>query len=222
MRLLLIEDDPQLAFQLQYSLERSGYVVDISGNIKDARYLANEITYDITILDLGLPDGSGLTLLKEWRKNHDHLPVLVLTARDSWEEKVTTFQAGADDYVCKPFRQEELLARLEALLRRSRSNQCYILEEGGIRLEDSTQEAIITSSQERISLSHTEYRLLKHFILNPGRLYSKQQLLDALYQFDTEPESNIVESYIGKLRRKLGKQVIGNKRFQGYFYKGLV
>ncbi|MCP4596825.1 response regulator transcription factor [Neptuniibacter sp.] len=222
MRLLLIEDDLNLAHQLQHNLEASGYIVDVSGTLSDARYMTNEISYDIIIMDLGLPDGSGLSLLTEWRQGHEHTPVLVLTARDNWEEKVITFQAGADDYVCKPFRQEELLVRLEALLRRSKPHQCPNLSAGGISLDESTQDAIILESGERISLTFTEYRLLQHFLRNPGRLYSKQKLLDTLYQFDAERESNIVESYIRRLRTKLGKQVIENRRFQGYRYKGLL
>ena len=222
MRLLLIEDDLQLANQLQHSLESSGYLVDLSNSVRDARYKANEITYDIAIMDLGLPDGNGRSLLQEWRQQHQHIPVLVLTARDDWEEKVKTFQAGADDYVCKPFRQEELLVRLEALLRRTKAHQCPILEAGGIRLDELSQEAIIVTTNQRISLTYTEFRLLQHFLRYPGRLFSKQQLLDCLYQFDAEPESNIVESYIRKLRQKLGKKVIENKRFQGYCFKGLV
>ncbi len=222
MHLLLIEDDLNLAHQLQHNLEASGYIVDVSGTLSDARYMTNEISYDIIIMDLGLPDGSGLSLLTEWRQGHEHTPVLVLTARDNWEEKVITFQAGADDYVCKPFRQEELLVRLEALLRRSKPHQCPNLSAGGISLDESTQDAIILESGERISLTFTEYRLLQHFLRNPGRLYSKQKLLDTLYQFDAERESNIVESYIRRLRTKLGKQVIENRRFQGYRYKGLL
>lgn len=222
MRLLLIEDDLNLAHQLQHNLEASGYIVDVSGTLSDARYMTNEISYDIIIMDLGLPDGSGLSLLTEWRQSHKHTPVLVLTARDNWEEKVITFQAGADDYVCKPFRQEELLVRLEALLRRSKPHQCPNLSAGGIGLDESTQDAIILESGERISLTSTEYRLLQHFLRNPGRLYSKQKLLDTLYQFDAERESNIVESYIRRLRTKLGKKVIENRRFQGYRYKGLL
>lgn len=221
MRLLLIEDDEQLAHQLQYNLQSAGYVVDRSGSLNDARYMVDEVSYDIVVLDLGLPDGNGLTLLQEWRSKHKHVPVLVLTARDDWEEKVKTFQAGADDYVCKPFRQEELLVRLEALLRRAQPYQCPTLQVRGIRLDEETQEALIVSTDQKVTLTATEFRLLQHFLRNPGRLFSKQQLLDSLYQFDAEPESNIVESYIRRLRRKLGKTVIENRRFQGYLYKGL-
>jgi len=222
MRLLLVEDDLNLAHQLQHNLQAAGYVVDVSSTLSDARYIANEVSFDIIVLDLGLPDGSGLNLLKEWRAQQQQTPVLVLTARDNWEEKVVTFQAGADDYVCKPFRQEELLVRLEALLRRSKPQHCSQLAAGGIGLDESTQDAIILDSGERIGLTATEYRLLQHFLRNPGRLYSKQKLLDTLYQFDAERESNIVESYIRRLRSKLGKQVIENRRFQGYRFKGLL
>jgi DNA-binding response OmpR family regulator len=221
MRLLLIEDDLKLACQLQQNLQSAGYVVDLSQSINDARYMEVEITYDIIVLDLGLPDGNGRQLLREWRSKHQHTPVLVLTARDDWEEKVETFQAGADDYLCKPFRQEELQVRLQALLRRSNPHQCPQLEMRGIRLDEANQDAIVLAENKRVSLTATEFRLIQHFMRNPERLFSKQQLLDALYQFDAEPESNIVESYIRRLRSKLGKQIIKNRRFQGYKYQGL-
>lgn len=222
MRLLLIEDDLQLAYQLQHNLQLASYVVDISPTMSDARYMESEVPYDIIVLDLGLPDGNGRQLLSEWRKKHQHAPVMVLTARDDWEEKVKTFQAGADDYLCKPFRQEELLVRLEALLRRTKPHQCPQLESGGIRLDEINQDAILIADNQRVSLTATEFRLMQHFMRSPDRLFSKQQLLDTLYQFDAEPESNIVESYIRRLRRKLGKQIIINRRFQGYKYQGLV
>lgn len=222
MRLLLIEDDLQLAYQLQHNLQLANYVVDISQSVSDGRYMENEILYDIIILDLGLPDGNGLQLLREWRKKHQHTPVMVLTARDNWEDKVETFQAGADDYLCKPFRQEELLVRLEALLRRAKPHQCPQLESGGIRLDEVNQEAILIAENTRVTLTATEFRLLQHFMRHPERLFSKRQLLDMLYKFDAEPESNIVETYIRRLRRKFGKQVIRNRRFQGYEYQGIV
>ncbi|WP_370279123.1 response regulator transcription factor [Pontibacterium sp.] len=221
MRLLLVEDDPQLAEQLSVNLHSAGYIVDVSRTASEADYKMNEIRYDIAILDLGLPDRNGIEVLTGWRSIHNHTPVLVLTARSEWEEKISAFRAGADDYLCKPFHRGELEARLEALLRRSQPHRCPQLEVGGVRLEPEMQQAVIVSTGESLTLTSTEYRLLQHFMRSSGRIISRQQLLDHLYQFDHEPESNIVESYIRRLRLKLGKGAIVNKRFQGYIFRGV-
>lgn len=221
MRLLLVEDDEQLGAQLSQNLLAAGYVVDLSVTGADACYMMNEVRYDVVILDLGLPDGNGRELLTRWRDEHNHTPVLVLTARSDWEDKVEAFRAGADDYLCKPFRREELEARLEALLRRTQPHQCPTLQVAGIRLDTELQQAILVAENQRVALTSMEYRILQHFMRSPGRIISKQQLLDHMYQFDNEPESNIVESYIRRLRQKLGKKTIANRRFQGYIYRGL-
>jgi DNA-binding response OmpR family regulator len=221
MRLLVVEDDTNLGEQLQYNLHSFGHVVDLCTDALNAGYLVEEIEFDAIILDLGLPDQNGLDLLKQWREQHNHTPVLILTARNEWEEKVRCFKAGADDYLCKPFHHEELLARLEALVRRRNPHLCPQLQSGGISLDSDNERALIISSNQFVSLTAMEFRLLQHFIRNPGRLISKQQLLDQLYQFDEEPSSNIVESYIRRLRQKFGKQIVETKRFQGYIYRGL-
>lgn len=223
MRLLLVEDDLQLGMQLQQNLQTAGYVVDLVGSGTDAGWMMNEVRYDIAVLDLGLPDQCGTTLLTQWREHHNHTPVLILTARSDWEEKVRCFKAGADDYVCKPFRQEELLARLEALLRRSQPGRCpeKQLQALGIALDVDNEEAVIVHSGEAVSLTSTEFRLMQYFVRNPGRLIRRKQLLDQLYRFDTERESNVVESYVRRLRRKFGKQFLETRRFQGYIYRGV-
>ncbi|WP_245601054.1 response regulator transcription factor [Marinobacterium jannaschii] len=221
MRLLLIEDDPNLGHFLKTNLMERNYLADLATNATDAKYLAAEISYDLIILDLGLPDQNGLDLLREWRKRHMHILVLILTARSNWEERVEGFKAGADDYLCKPFHFEELEVRLQALLNRNNPFRCQQLEVAGIQLDEDNQTALIVSNDTLLDFTATEYRLLKHFMLNAGRLRSRQQLLDILYQYGDERDSNIVEAYIRRLRLKLGKQAIETKRMQGYIFRGL-
>lgn len=221
MRLLLVEDDQQLGEQLSHNLQDAGYIVDQSVTAGDADYMMNEVRYDVVVLDLGLPDENGREVLKRWRQQNKFTPIMVLTARSNWEEKVASFKAGADDYLCKPFHREELEVRLEALLRRTQPQLPSTLEVGGILLDTEQQQAVIVRSGLRVPLTSMEYRMLQHFMRSPGRIISKQQLLDHMYQFNNERESNIVESYIRRLRQKLGRHVIANRRFQGYIYRGL-
>ncbi len=221
MRLLLIEDDIVLVSSLKQSLESSGYAVDTADNGIDAEYLGNEGIYDVIILDLGLPQRSGLEVLKNWRKSNNRTPVIVLTGRDAWHERVDGFKAGADDYVGKPFHIEELLARLTALLHRSRQLPGGTLTLGGLILDEEGQ--IITTENGQVhSLTGTEFRLLRYLLLNPDRILSKSQLTDHIYDFDSDKDSNVIEVYIRRLRHLLGKQRIETRRNQGYVFKSSV
>jgi two-component system, OmpR family, response regulator len=221
LRLLLIEDDIVLVSSLKQSLESSGYAVDTADNGIDAEYLGNEGIYDVIILDLGLPQRSGLEVLKNWRKSNNRTPVIVLTGRDAWHERVDGFKAGADDYVGKPFHIEELLARLTALLHRSRQLPGGTLTLGGLILDEEGQ--IITTENGQVhSLTGTEFRLLRYLLLNPDRILSKSQLTDHIYDFDSDKDSNVIEVYIRRLRHLLGKQRIETRRNQGYVFKSSV
>ena len=215
MRLLLVEDDPELATGLQRDLQEAGYAVDLTGNAAHAAILGAEQPYDLVILDLGLPDGSGLEVLRRWRERGNAVPVLVLTARDAWVERVDGFRAGADDYVGKPFHTEELLARVGALLRRAHGRPAGPLRCGALALDEERQQVSVDGAAPQ-PLTATEFRLLRYFMLNPGRILSKSRLAEHVYDFDDERESNVLEVYINRLRRKIGRQRILTHRGQGY------
>ena len=220
MRLLLVEDDANLVTILRKDLETAGFAVDVADNGIDAEFMGNEGVYDIIVLDLGLPKRSGLEVLKNWRTEHNAVPVLVLTARDAWHERVDGFKAGADDYLGKPFHVEELVARLNALLHRVREKPGGLLDINGLCL-DEDQQAVITKDGIRISLTGTEFRLLRYFLLHPGRILSKSVLTEHVYDFDSDKDSNVIEVYVKRLREKLGKDCIQTRRGQGYIFKGL-
>ena len=221
MRLLLVEDDTNLLTMLRKDLEAAGFAVDIAENGVDAEFMGNEGIYDIIVLDLGLPKRSGLDVLNNWRANHNPVPVLILTARDAWHERVDGFKAGADDYVGKPFHTEELVARLNALLHRVREKPGGLLDVNGLRLDEDRQ-SVITPDGTSISLTGTEFRLLRYLLLHPGRILSKSVLTEHVYDFDSDKDSNVIEVYIRRLREKLGKDCIETRRGQGYVFKGLV
>jgi two-component system OmpR family response regulator len=220
VRLLLVEDDANLVTILRRDLEAAGFAVDIANNGIDAEYMGNEGVYDIIVLDLGLPKRSGLEVLKNWRTKHNAVPVLVLTARDAWHERVDGFKAGADDYLGKPFHVEELVARLNALLHRVREKPGGLLDINGLCL-DEDQQSVTTRDGRRISLTGTEFRLLRYFLLHPDRILSKSVLTEHVYDFDSDKDSNVIEVYIKRLREKLGKDCIQTRRGQGYIFKGL-
>jgi DNA-binding response OmpR family regulator len=220
VRLLLVEDDVNLVTILRKDLETAGFAVDVADNGIDAEFMGNEGVYDIIVLDLGLPQRSGLEVLKNWRTEHNAVPVLVLTARDAWHERVDGFKAGADDYLGKPFHVEELVARLNALLHRVREKPGGLLDINGLCL-DEDQQAVITKDGIRISLTGTEFRLLRYFLLHPGRILSKSVLTEHVYDFDSDKDSNVIEVYVKRLREKLGKDCIQTRRGQGYIFKGL-
>lgn len=220
MRLLLVEDDTNLVAMLRKDLEAAGFAVDVAANGADAEYMGNEGIYDIIVLDLGLPKRSGLDVLKNWRTNHNAVPVLILTARDTWHERVDGFKAGADDYLGKPFHVEELVARLNALLHRVREKPGGLLDVNGLSLDEDRQ-SVITPDGSSISLTGTEFRLLRYLLLHPGRILSKSVLTEHVYDFDSDKDSNVIEVYVKRLREKLGKDCIETRRGQGYIFKGL-
>lgn len=216
MRVLLVEDDPALGPELKTSLARNGYAVDLAVNGVDAEIMGKEDIYDLVVLDLGLPDKPGLEVLRHWRAKKHNIPVLILTARSAWQERVDGFDAGADDYLPKPFHTEELLARMTALLRRANQQISSQLETSGLTLDENTQSVI--KDGEEIALTGTEYRLLRYMMHNPGRVLSKLQLVEHMYDDGAENDSNVVEAYIKMLRKKIGHDRIKTKRGQGYVF----
>ncbi|MCU7915934.1 MAG: response regulator transcription factor [Candidatus Thiodiazotropha sp. (ex Gloverina cf. vestifex)] len=220
MRLLLVEDDPLLSRSLKTDLEQHGYAVDLAENGRDGEFMGNEISYDLIVLDLGLPEKPGLEVLGQWRSSGNRTPVIILTARDAWHEKVAGFKAGADDYLGKPFHVEELIARLQALVRRSHEVVGQMLESGGLKLDEGLQQVIIPSG-ESFDLTGTEFRLLRYFMLNKGKILSKTRLTEHVYEQDFDRDSNLIEVYIRRLREKLGKGAIETRRGQGYLYVGV-
>lgn len=218
MRLLLAEDDPRLGPRLKQNLKRAGFAVDLVDNGIDAEFHGFEEPYDCVILDLGLPGKPGLHVLQNWRSMKMTLPVIILTARDSWHERVEGLKAGADDYVGKPFHTEELLARIDALLRRSQERTGIQLKVAGISLDEERQQAILPSG-EVIVLSGMEFRLLRYFMSKPGKILSQSQLNEHIYEGDSEHESNVLEVHISRLRQKIGKDTIKTRRGQGYIFE---
>ncbi|MEO1902792.1 MAG: response regulator transcription factor [Alcanivorax sp.] len=219
MRLLLVEDSVDLADQLMPMLRDNGYAVDWLADGRDAAVRAHDEPFDLAILDLGLPGLDGLQVLKRWRDEGLTLPVLILTARDSWAERVDGLRAGADDYLTKPFHPEELLLRIQAVLRRSHggTNQSR-LAVGGLELEEERQ--TVWLDDREVELTGAEFRMLRYFMLNPRRLLSKAALNEHLYDGESERDSNVVEVHINRLRRKLGSGVIQTRRGQGYLFVG--
>ena len=219
MRLLLVEDTVVLADQLLPLLRDHGYAVDWLADGRDALVRAHDDDFDLVILDLGLPGLDGLEVLRRWREQGLSMPVLILTARDSWAERVDGLRAGADDYLTKPFHPEELLLRVQAVLRRSHgsANQSR-LRACGVELDEERQSAWL--DQDEIELTGAEFRMLRYFMLNPGRLLSKIALSEHLYDGESERDSNVVEVHINRLRRKLGGEVIQTRRGQGYSFTG--
>jgi len=217
LRLLLIEDNRQLAGLLCKDLEKHGYAVDLAENGVDAEFMGNEEPYDMVVLDLGLPQRSGLEVLKNWRRDGNGVPVIILTARDTWHERVDGFKAGADDYLGKPFHFQELLMRIQALLRRSHDMPGEHLHSGGLVLDEERQLVILTNG-ENVELTGTEFRLLRYFMLHPGSILSKTRLTEHLYEQEFDRDSNLIEVYVRRLRDKLGKQTIVTRRGQGYIF----
>ncbi len=218
MRLLLAEDDNDLVLTLKKDLQAAGYAVDLAENGIDAEHLGNENIYDIAVLDIGLPERNGIEVLKNWRDTSNHLPVIVLTARNAWHERVDGFNAGADDYLGKPFHVEELLARITALLHRSRQQPGGKLTAAGLSLNEQEQ-SVTTEDGQTHTLTGTEFRLLRYFLLNRGRVLSKSLLTEHVYDFDSDKDSNVIEVYVRRLRLLLGKSCIETRRGQGYVFR---
>jgi len=217
MRLLLVEDDAVLGPSMRSALQRAGYAVDLALDGLQAEAFGDIEPYDIVVLDLGLPQQSGLTVLENWRKKGNQVPVVILTARDTWQEKIEGFKLGADDYIGKPFQMQELIARLNAVLKRSQNNPMTAFAFSGIELVEDTQ-TLINSDGQRTALTSTEYRLLRYFMLNPGKVLSKTRLTEHVYEYDSDKDSNVIEVYVNRLRQKIGEGLIQTRRGQGYVF----
>lgn len=215
MRLLLAEDDAALVAELRPQLQRAGYAVEVADNGIDAAFLGEQETFDLVILDLGLPRLPGLVVLKQWRDRQRTMPVLILTARDAWHERVEGLKAGADDYLGKPFHVDELLARLEAVARRHAGQADNRLSWNGVTLDLDRQRAGRDESHS-VQLTGIEFRLLRYLMLHPQRFHSKNTLSEHVYEEEQLKDSNVIEVYINRLRQYFGKDFIETRRGQGY------
>jgi len=215
MKLLLIEDDTQLTDALQPLLRDAGYAVEISHDGIDGEFLGNELQPDLIVLDLGLPGRNGLEVLRSWRAAGNHTPVLVLTARDAWHERVDGLKAGADDYLGKPFHSAELLARLEAISRRHSSQAGPQLSWRGVSLDCERQQAHCADGRT-IELTAIEFRLLRYLLQHPHDVHSKTRLSEHVYEEEQQRDSNVIEVYINRLRQYFGRDFIQTRRGQGY------
>ncbi len=214
MRILVVEDEPNLLRQLKSGLEAAGYAVDTAADGEDGLYLGSTETYDAVILDLGLPEIDGLTVLDRWRKDGRAMPVLVLTARDSWSDKVAGLDAGADDYLAKPFQTEELIARLRALIRRAAGKATSELVAGGVRLD--TRSGRVSLDGEPVKLTAQEFKLLSYLMHHKGKVISRTELIEHIYDQDFDRDSNTIEVFITRIRKKLGSDLISTTRGLGY------
>jgi two-component system OmpR family response regulator len=214
LRLLVVEDDPDLNRQLVAALQEAGYVVDSASDGEEGHFLGDTEPYDAVVLDLGLPEMDGVTVLEKWRRDGKTMPVLILTARDRWSDKVAGFDAGADDYVAKPFFMEEVLARIRALLRRASGHASSEMECGPLRVDTRTSR--VTVNGTAIKLTSLEYRLIEYLMHHQGRIISRTELVEHLYDQDFDRDSNTIEVFVGRLRRKLGKDIIETVRGLGY------
>ncbi len=220
MRLLLVEDEPILRDQLANRLREDGYAVDTANDGEEGLYYAIEYPIDLAIVDLGLPKMSGIDLIQALRKEGKDVPVLILTARNKWQDKVEGLESGADDYLPKPFHYEELAARVKALIRRSAGQADPVITVGNVSLNSVTQDVILDG--KNLDLTAYEYRLLHYLILNAGKVISKMELTDHLYEEDTDRDSNVIEVFIRRLRKKLDPdgtlEPIETLRGRGYRY----
>jgi two-component system, OmpR family, response regulator len=214
VRLLVVEDDKDLNRQIVNALENAGYAVDKAFDGEEGLYLGETEPYDAVILDLGLPKVDGVAVLQGWRRAGRTMPVLILTARDRWSDKVSGFDAGADDYVVKPFHIEELLARVRALLRRAAGHATAELICGPVRLDTRASRVVVDGNP--VKLTSHEYRLLAYLMHHQGRVVSRTELVEHLYDQDFDRDSNTIEVFVGRLRKKLGVDVIETVRGLGY------
>jgi two-component system, OmpR family, response regulator len=214
MRVLLVEDDKDLQRLLKQALSDAGYVVDAAADGEEGHFLGDTEPYDVVILDLGLPKMDGVRVLEAWRKAGRTMPVLILTARDRWSDKVAGFDAGADDYLAKPFYTEELLARVRALLRRAAGLATSEIEVGPLRLD--TRSSRVTLDGNPVKLTSLEYRLLAYLAHHRGRVVSRTELVEHLYDQDFDRDSNTIEVFVGRLRKKLDPNLIQTVRGLGY------
>ena len=223
MRLLLVEDEAPLAEQISTSLREAGFAVDVANTGEDGLYLGNEYPIDIAVVDIGLPDLSGIDVIKQWREADRDFPVLILTARGRWEEKVEGLESGADDYLVKPFHMEELVARLRALIRRSAGFSDSKISMGRFVLDTASQKMLFDESE--IDVTAFEYKVLEYLILNADKVVSKSELSEHLYEDDFDRDSNVLEVIIGRLRKKLDPDKAFNPietlRGRGYRFKAV-
>jgi len=214
VRALVVEDDPDLNRQLVDALEDAGYVVDKASDGEEGHFLGDTEPYDIVVLDLGLPRMDGLTVLEQWRREDRKMPVIILTARDRWSDKVAGMDAGADDYLAKPFHMEELLARVRAQVRRAAGHAKSEIECGPIRLD--TKSGRVTNDGQVIKLTSHEYRLVSYLMHHKGRVVSRTELVEHMYDQDFDRDSNTIEVFVGRLRKKIPAQLIRTVRGLGY------
>ncbi len=214
MRILVVEDDKRIAAEVTRALTAAGYVVETSGDGEDAWFRGDTEDYGAVILDLGLPKMDGLSVLKRWRANGRRMPVLILTARGSWAERVDGIDAGADDYLPKPFRVEELLARLRSIIRRSAGHAAPVVRVGDLSLDERQMKIFVRGIP--VDLSPLEYRLAAYLILHRGRVISQQELSENIYGQEDAHDSNAIEVLVGRVRRKIGTDIIETRRGFGY------
>jgi len=214
VRILVVEDDETLAEQIQQSLLDAGYAVDVTSDGEDGHFLGDTEPYDAVILDLGLPIMDGRSVLKKWRADGREMPVMVLTARDSWTDKVEGLDAGADDYLTKPFIVEELLARLRALIRRAAGQASPQLECGPVLLD--TRNGRVTVSGRAIKLTAQEFKLLSYLMHHNGKVVSRTELTEHIYDQDFDRDSNTIEVFVNRIRKKMDVQIIHTVRGLGY------
>jgi two-component system OmpR family response regulator len=214
VRILVVEDDKDLNRQLVSALTDSGYAVDSAADGEEGYFLGDTEPYDVVILDIGLPKMDGISVLEQWRRANRVMPVIILTARDRWSDKVAGMDAGADDYVAKPFHMEELLARVRAQVRRATGHAKSEIECGPVRLD--TKAARVTFDGQQVKLTSHEYRLLAYLMHHNGRVVSRTELVEHLYDQDFDRDSNTIEVFIGRLRKKIPSDMIETVRGLGY------
>jgi two-component system OmpR family response regulator len=214
VRILVVEDDKDLNRQLVSALTDSGYAVDSAADGEEGYFLGDTEPYDVVILDIGLPKMDGISVLEQWRRANRVMPVIILTARDRWSDKVAGMDAGADDYVAKPFHMEELLARVRAQVRRATGHAKSEIECGPVRLD--TKAARVTYDGQQVKLTSHEYRLLAYLMHHNGRVVSRTELVEHLYDQDFDRDSNTIEVFIGRLRKKIPSDMIETVRGLGY------
>ena len=217
MKILIVEDNTVLAEKISNWLAKVNFTIDVAQNGKEANYFVAANRYDAIILDIGLPDENGLSLMQKWRRSGREEAILILTARSNWTERVEGLNAGADDYLPKPFEFDELNARLNAIIRRKDGRTTDEIDVDGFRL-NSTTRTLITPDQKKTRLTATEYRLLHCFLRSPDRVFSQDELVESLYNIERCPTVNVVQVYIARLRKILGKEKIRTLRGQGYFF----
>jgi len=214
MKVLIVEDEPQLAQQMQQQLAEQGFIIDCASDGEEAHFMGSTETYDAVVLDLGLPKIDGLTVLKKWRSENLTMPVIILTARSLLHEKIEGLNAGADDYLAKPFQMGELVARLQALVRRAAGKASSIVTVGDIRLDITA--STVTQSGLAITLTAHEFKVLSYLMLHLGKVVSRATLIEHIYAQDFDRDSNTIEVFVGRLRKKLGSGFIETVRGLGY------